>query len=327
MSSVYIKKQFYRLLSLILISFWGQAISFSAVLFAKEVISESRLKMPHKIHVVSEEMECEDCHAFPEEDKAEFSLMPKEEVCAECHEEAEERDNKEGCLFCHNVSLEELAKIEEGKLEVPMGLLSHQSLYNSHLKHKEAEIGCKSCHGEIGQDDAIPFIKGKFMPAPESCQSCHSEEKVMLNMNKDCKSCHKPNTFDKTLEPKNHTQSWTRYHGNHAWFESGAKHGYECSTCHQKESCVDCHVTTTPKDHTQFFKTRGHGIIASGFTERCQTCHRQDSCVSCHQETAPRNHRGKWLQEGHCLSCHAGSNSSVDSNCKVCHPAPIHMKP
>lgn len=125
--------------------------------------------------------------------------------------------------------------------------------------------------------------------------------------------------------PNSHKANWLEYHGALADLnmnEAGQR-GKTCLTCHERNDCIECHNTRPPRDHTNMWRTRSHGFMASGNSERCLTCHRQDYCVSCHNETAPRNHTGNWV-ERHCSWCHFGSNITPESNCVVCHRQAPH---
>ena len=58
----------------------------------------------------------------------------------------------------------------------------------------------------------------------------------------------------------------------------------QCSLCHQPSECTDCHSVELPESHDNFFRRRGHGLIASMDRQSCATCHDSDSCDRCHQE-------------------------------------------
>ncbi len=126
--------------------------------------------------------------------------------------------------------------------------------------------------------------------------------------------------------PASHKGDWIRYHGTQVDLNvnMAAQQGKACFACHDNTDCTECHGTYTPKDHNGFWRTRGHGLSASGNRERCQTCHRQDYCVRCHQETRPSSHRGNWDSDRHCQWCHYESNSTPADSCSVCHRSATH---
>ncbi len=126
-------------------------------------------------------------------------------------------------------------------------------------------------------------------------------------------------------KPDTHRGDWIRYHGSYVDLNlvQIKKPDTGCYVCHDRNDCVDCHSTRPPKDHTNFWRTRSHGLEAGANRERCLRCHRQDYCVRCHNETAPRTHVGNWTDR-HCTWCHYGSGLSPADNCVVCHRVVPH---
>lgn len=125
--------------------------------------------------------------------------------------------------------------------------------------------------------------------------------------------------------PDSHQGRWLEFHGKAvgAGGFSAAQPGEECLTCHGRQDCAACHSMILPRDHTNFWRTRSHGLMAAGNRERCRTCHQQDYCVRCHSETAPRTHTATWRKR-HCTWCHFGSGASSADNCRVCHQQAPH---
>ena len=125
-------------------------------------------------------------------------------------------------------------------------------------------------------------------------------------------------------KPDSHRGDWARNHGLHSQVDQNeaGQSGGVCLTCHQKNDCIACHSQTMPKDHTNFWRTRAHGLTASVNRERCLYCHRQDYCIRCHNETAPRSHTGAWRTE-HCKWCHP-FGSRPEGSCGVCHKRSPH---
>lgn len=126
-------------------------------------------------------------------------------------------------------------------------------------------------------------------------------------------------------KPGSHKGNWLGYHGKAAGAEgnSPGKPGRACIVCHDRTDCIACHTVTAPRDHTNFWRTRGHGLMAGGNRERCLACHRQDYCIRCHSETAPRSHTASWRKR-HCTWCHFGSGNTPADNCAVCHKQAAH---
>jgi len=280
------------------------------------------VKQSHKIHVEQEEIECTDCHEKAEEEAA--AGMPKMSVCSGCHEAAEGEELTEECLFCHVGTLEELEEVKAGSRKLVYGPRKYQNLTFSHETHLSSEIKCVSCHGKIAEEGTIPFPSGKYMPRPQQCLDCHQKKDEDFFVRGACATCHVPDTFDTKIAPGSHDSAWKRSHGRTAELNVKEAHGKDCLTCHQKNDCIDCHLTEAPNDHTNFWRTRAHGFEASIDRDSCLNCHRQDTCVSCHEETAPRTHTGNWDQT-HCVSCHVDSNYDPQGSCTVCHRTPAHL--
>jgi len=124
--------------------------------------------------------------------------------------------------------------------------------------------------------------------------------------------------------PASHRGDWRAFHGKTVGTLLEAPEGEpNCTVCHRRTDCVECHNTAKPADHNHAWRTRTHGFYAAGDRERCLVCHRQDYCVSCHQQTAPRTHVGAW-RDRHCDWCHFDAGLRIDANCRVCHRAAPH---
>jgi hypothetical protein len=55
-----------------------------------------------------------------------------------------------------------------------------------------------------------------------------------------------------------------------------------CKTCHETSTCVRCHQTTQPMNHTGAWINL-HGLAAgSRVSESCSVCHQPAWCASCH---------------------------------------------
>ena len=125
--------------------------------------------------------------------------------------------------------------------------------------------------------------------------------------------------------PDSHKGNWVQSHGMSAYMNinEAGQTGNACLTCHEKSDCISCHSTRMPKDHNNFWRTRGHGLTSEVNRERCLACHRQDYCIRCHNETAPRNHTGAWRTQ-HCKWCHFASGIKPADGCGVCHKIAPH---
>ena len=295
------------------------------------------LRQNHKIHTQDEEIDCETCHTGAvSEPRAGIVEM---EACADCHDGADEGvANKGECLLCHVVANLPAGCTAEACTEnllpdisTSVGPKPYRNLKYaegdqpgfSHAAHAKKKVACSECHGNIALEEGNPFPSGKWMPRPEQCLGCHQEvtEKQIPST---CDTCHVESTFAKDVPPPTHRGNWTAFHGAVSQLTLEGQHGQDCTTCHTSSDCADCHATEPPRDHTNFWRVRGHGLTASMDQESCATCHRQDFCTSCHVETAPRTHIGNWVGK-HCVNCHLTDSKSPQEGCSACHKQALHV--
>ena len=123
--------------------------------------------------------------------------------------------------------------------------------------------------------------------------------------------------IDQEWKPPTHDDSWTRAHGPRA--RAGSRAPLDsCALCHREDTCAECHRVEQPLSHTQGFRLKGHGLLASMDRGSCAVCHEPSSCEACHAETLPLSHGGMWggTKSLHCLTCH----TPLEQNgCAVCH--------
>jgi hypothetical protein len=153
------------------------------------------------------------------------------------------------------------------------------------------------------------------------CMQCHADRGLD---NADCRRCHRQ--IDRDWRPYSHARAWDEQHGEIVRRGDPASQ-HRCELCHdQTTSCQACHHTSMPRNHDNYFRLRGHGMMAALDRSRCYTCHRTDTCEQCHSETRPLSHRGGYgsPQQRHCTGCHFPLASS---GCIVCHKAtPDHQQ-
>ena len=94
--------------------------------------------------------------------------------------------------------------------------------------------------------------------------------------------------------------------------------GLKCTSCHQQESCVNCHDLKRPAEKKRSME-QVHAI--------CSTCHKADACATCH-DTVERpgfSHAstGLALDETHaaldCGDCHTELKFVRPPTCTGCH--------
>ncbi|MBW2647878.1 MAG: hypothetical protein JRE23_17245 [Deltaproteobacteria bacterium] len=142
------------------------------------------------------------------------------------------------------------------------------------------------------------------------CTDCHEQERFLP-------SYHKP------------AGKWTKRHGHKVKtlvrpaqrVKTPLKpgHVYDCGLCHSDDACRKCHQVNRPKDHTGFWRTRGHGIKGVAQRESCAYCHDEIFCIRCLKNTKPINHRGNWNS----VHGNAITTAGDAQRCSVCHPRVI----
>jgi hypothetical protein len=147
----------------------------------------------------------------------------------------------------------------------------------------------------------------------DACLDCHQQKAAKT----ECSTCHRELTRD--TPPSSHTDAWTIEHGPHWRAASGDRTIDRCTICHTQGSCDDCHLNERPRSHNQYWRSRGHGLLAGIDRSRCNVCHTRDVCDACHSTERPMSHRASFGSptNQHCYSCHQPLGSS--SSCSVCH--------
>ena len=252
------------------------------------------LKFNHNLHVVENEMSCEDCHSLQDSQMS----MPDMDKCSECHDIDIDNPSEE-CLMCHTP---ESAKEDYAVQEKPKPL-SYADVTFGHDIHEGIE--CDICHIGIKENKDLTKISPPKMTV---CLKCHNDEEAP----KACDTCHEK--IRKEVPPESHKGDWHQWHGKEAEFDRAV-----CLYCHQKNMCQECHQTQKPRDHLTFvWKTEDHGVEATHDRRKCAECHTAGYCSDCHRQKPPSHKRGDWLaferNNGHAQAARRNFRS-----CKVCH--------
>lgn len=258
----------------------------------------------HKVHVTGESMECGDCHTAWQE--ADDPGLPGLAGCKLCHDNIDKDKPPER-------RVETLYR--DGKyLATGVARLSDEVVF-SHKRHVTDQESCKTCHTGIEEDETLD---PRLAVTMSECSECHTTRKVA----NECATCHREIRSD--VAPRTHEKFWSRQHGKVVRAHSNETVD-DCSLCHQETQCTSCHLDQMPESHNNYFRRRGHGLLARMDRDQCAACHRTDMCDSCHRETRPTNHVGQWGagRSTHCLNCHEPLSSS---DCSVCHKStPSHQ--
>ena len=259
----------------------------------------------HKVHVDGEGLDCADCHAASETTGR--PAMPALAACNLCHTQIDADkppERRVAALYDGTASRQTKASALDGEIVF------------AHDKHVAAVQDCNACHQGIAQNEVVD---ASVAVEKAACLACHSSK----NVADDCATCHREQRSDRA--PRTHQNNWLRFHGKTVRAESEAIVD-RCSMCHTESTCVTCHQTQLPDSHNNFFRRRGHGLVARMDRENCAACHRADSCDSCHEQTRPQSHVGSFggRRNTHCFACHLPVEAS---DCVTCHRAtPSHLR-
>ncbi|MFH1263952.1 MAG: hypothetical protein V1495_10990 [Pseudomonadota bacterium] len=160
----------------------------------------------------------------------------------------------------------------------------------------------------------LPFAMGN-----KGCEGTKFDHPAVATKT-DCTECHTEGMSTKT-KPPGHDVLWMREHGR-LIRRFGLVNTNYCVICHSSAYfCNDCHQQTTPQDHNQFFRIKGHGLQVGFNRTRCETCHHTDFCERCHSSTRPMTHTAGWGSplNRHCVSCHYPLESVGGQGCATCH--------
>jgi hypothetical protein len=270
------------------------------MLLSESSPGEKPFAFNHAIHV-QQGLECTDCHAGA--DSRDEPGMPVLAQCQLCHQDLDKEKPPEK----HATVLFE-GKVFKAQHAMQLG----DEVIFSHQAHVARGQECSACHTGI---EASERIGPEIRMSMDGCTACHAKSATATKAPEDCAVCHKEIRRDR--EPTSHLHAWTRMHGQVV--RAGSEElGDRCSLCHTESTCTNCHASTPPENHDNFWRIRGHGIAAEVDRTNCAVCHRPDSCERCHADAMPLNHTGMWgtPRDTHCTACHFPLQSN---GCVACH--------
>jgi hypothetical protein len=263
-----------------------------------------RFAFSHALHVEDQGLECLNCHA--EAQRADEPGMPTPDACSVCHDD----------LDAEKAPEKQIASLFDGESFRAMhaGSQSDEIVF-SHQRHASALGDCSLCHAEVADNQAVePSLRLSM----DTCTNCHAERRVAS----ECSTCHTEIRAERP--PATHAVHWKRLHGRCAR-EPGEGMADRCELCHREESCIQCHRSEAPENHTVHWLLRGHGTTAMLDRDNCAACHESDSCERCHREAEPQSHVANWgaPRDNHCLGCHFPLGTQ---GCVACHSGtPSHL--
>ena len=263
-------------------------------------------RIDHALHL-DEDMECKDCH-IPDPVTGEPG-QPTFDTCNDCHEDDDE--GPEEMLVKNRFFTPE----KQPRWTRALGQYADEIRF-AHKAHTNT-LDCSLCHGSMRSEAR----RTGTMYTMEQCMDCHRQSRIRPMA---CAACH--NEIREDVAPRDHRHQWGQEHGR-IMRSRGERDDRRCLLCHDSPSwCEKCHLDEQPRSHTNLFRTRTHGLIASMDRNKCMMCHRTDFCVRCHEYTSPRSHRGRWARgiNTHCVGCHFPVGAP-DQSCGVCHKThPTH---
>ncbi|MDP8207358.1 MAG: cytochrome c3 family protein [Candidatus Electryonea clarkiae] len=292
------QKNFYKPIGLTVL-----LLMFVIFLLGAGTKETSVFKFDHSLHVIENEMSCDDCHSGISEKTHETRAMPDHDVCEGCHDI--EDDNE--CGTCHT------------NPDDPVAIPGIDGLYEgfAHKIHISNELKCDNCHTNVTMPGESPAV-----PVMSDCQTCH----IMANGPLECVQCH----TGESPKPDDHEiTSWLIDHGLEA-----SNNTSDCSACHEQATCDECHqgenIYGKPHPPTWQF----NHFTESAFGGECLVCHEtRDECTSCHRSILPTPHGfgpvwahpdngGDHVEEAKsfmetCIACH--DIGEDDPTCARCH--------
>jgi len=134
------------------------------------------IQFNHALHVDAG-LECVDCH--PGVELARGPRLPRNEICADCHEEALTDSPEEARL---------IAYLSSGE-QVPWAPLFRKAshVFFPHRRHVVvAGLECSNCHADMGQRTSPPSSPPMWLKM-QDCLDCHTANEVP----NDCTRCHR----------------------------------------------------------------------------------------------------------------------------------------
>lgn len=202
------------------------------------------------------------------------------------------------CLQCHDVNRKATSGFR---------------ILIDHPEHAQRNGSCVSCHERTAHP--VP-LRGRAMSLMTQCMTCHGTAE-QPEASAECGVCH-PAGYE--LRPVSHNASkWAKGHGRIATEDTG-----QCSMCHTKKFCTDCHGIEMPHPAEWERGATGHGPIARDDSQMCSKCHERepDTCAMCHHSGLDPA-KGPWVKQhfqqveqkgaSYCFECHS------PTYCVKCH--------
>lgn len=212
---------------------------------------------------------------------------------------------------------------------VPVGAAEFD--HGAHLANV-TDATCVTCHGEKGEtlkpDSKVcqechdaPFIAQVTFPAPQThgplwsfnhrpaaklaaidCAACHQQDF--------CLECHKAGRADEMGQLGNRMANVHRSEFSVTHPLTARTNPQLCSSCHEKDFCVECHESFAPEDLRVLSHRRGWSDLRVSGAAHADFA--ADSCQICHPGSVLPAH--EWS------NAHAREARKDLASCQACHP-------
>jgi hypothetical protein len=137
-------------------------------------VAEQPLEFPHDIHV-GKEIACEFCHEGVT--TGPVAGIPGVRTCMICHE----------AIATDRERIQQITALRDAGFDIPWqrvyGFANEDHVRFNHAPHIRAEVGCETCHGDVGQQTvAVRSVEHTM----SFCVDCHNEREAPV----DCLTCH-----------------------------------------------------------------------------------------------------------------------------------------
>lgn len=255
-----------------------------------------RFAFSHEQHVGLEKLACINCHADAK--RADAPGMPSPDACNVCHDEIDAKKPVE----------RRVAQLFDGaSYRATHAMKLGAEIVFSHKTHAGGANDCAACHAAIATNAAVDTSLALTM---SNCTSCHAAQSAKS----ECATCHREIRAE--IAPATHANAWKKRHGGCARDQETTVD--RCELCHREATCIACHRSEAPDNHTSEWLRRGHGATAMFDRQTCAACHEPDSCARCHRDTLPVSHVANFgaPRDNHCVVCHFPLSAE---GCATCH--------
>ncbi len=287
---------------------------------------------------IKQTLNCKSCHSseYPVKNDPGLLNCPRSDMISVYHSPAEGpetvvidemSDYYNGVVFSHKVHSE-------------MSEMAGGCTGCHHYNTTGPVMNCRKCHesSRSREEISIPDLKAAYH---RQCMTCHKQWSSENGCNKQChtrKGSIKVQSIDSmrgksrpqlTLPGKLVWETRSKVNKTVTFFhdEHIKLFKINCISCHNQESCINCHASKVRGDYNKLIKIEKS---VEDHHKPCINCHEGNSCQKCHtdKEMTSFNHgkSGGWVLKSYhsnldCSKCH-GNNmpyKKLNNKCASCH--------